>query len=184
MWVMQGICGLKMDKKQTFWVFGYGSLIWRPGFEFVSSQSAYLCGYHRSLCVYSHNYRGTPKNPGLVFGLVPGGCCEGRAFEVSPAIWPKVLDYLRERETDVYHELHNGVRLANGQMVNALIFVADDRHAQYAGRLEKQKQLDIVREANGNIGTNIDYVLNTLDHLNELGIDDAYLSGLGKDLTK
>ena len=181
---MQGICGLKMDEKQTFWVFGYGSLIWRPGFEFVSSQSAYLCGYHRSLCVYSHTYRGTPKNPGLVFGLVPGGCCEGRAFEVSAGIWPKVRAYLRERETNVYHELQNGVRLADGHMVNALIFVADNSHAQYAGRLDMQKQLDVVRNAKGQIGSNRDYVVNTVTHLDELGIEDSYLAKLGKSLAE
>lgn len=173
-----------MVMEQTYWVFGYGSLIWRPGFEYVSSQSAYLCGYHRSLCVYSHNYRGTPKNPGLVFGLVPGGCCEGCAFEVSANIWPNVLEYLRLRETDVYHELQNGVRLADGQMVKALIFVADDTHAQYAGRLDMGAQLDMVRSASGNTGTNRDYVVNTLEHLNDLGIEDSYLSRLGKDLSK
>ena len=173
-----------MDSNQTFWVFGYGSLIWRPGFDFVSSQSAYLCGYHRSLCVYSHTYRGTPEKPGLVFGLVPGGCCEGRAFEVAPDKWPLVLAYLRERETDVYHELQNGVRLADGKMVKALIFVADDRHSQYAGDLARQKQLDIIRHARGAIGTNKDYVLNTLEHLGELGIKDSYLSDLGKNLLK
>lgn len=173
-----------MDQRQRFWVFGYGSLIWRPGFEFISSQSAYLCGYHRSLCVYSHNYRGTPEDPGLVFGLVPGGCCEGRAFEVEEKVWPEVLAYLRERETDVYHELKNGVRLADGLMVNALIFVADDRHAQYAGRLDIQSQLKMVGSAMGRIGSNREYVINTLEHLAELGIEDPYLTQLGKDLSK
>lgn len=173
-----------MEFEQTHWVFGYGSLIWRPGFEYVSSQSAYLCGYHRSLCVYSHNYRGTPKNPGLVFGLVPGGCCEGRALEVSGQNWPEVLEYLRVRETGVYHELQNGVRLADGKTVKALIFVADETHAQFAGRLDIDHQLDVVRVASGNTGTNKDYVINTLEHLKDLGIEDSYLSRLGKDLTK
>ncbi|MCF6302941.1 MAG: gamma-glutamylcyclotransferase [Devosiaceae bacterium] len=171
-----------MVQTPPFWVFGYGSLIWRPGFEFVSSQSAYLCGYHRSLCVLSHNYRGTPSKPGLVFGLVPGGCCEGRAFEVSEAAWPEVLTYLHQRESDVYHALHNGVRLADGNIVNALIFVADQTHKQYAGRLDLKDQLNLVRTASGNTGSNRDYVVNTVEHLLELGIEDSYLARLAKYL--
>ncbi len=171
-----------MVQTSTFWVFGYGSLIWRPGFEYVSSQSAYLCGYHRSLCIYSHNYRGTPEQPGLVFGLVPGGCCEGRAFQVDEEVWPDVLAYLHDRETDVYHALHNGVRLEDGNMVNALIFVANEDHEHFAGRLDVEAQLKLVRAASGCIGSNRDYVVNTVEHLRKLGIDDSYLSRLEKDL--
>lgn len=173
-----------MVQSPTFWVFGYGSLIWRPGFEYVSSQSAYLCGYHRSLCVYSHTYRGTPSNPGLVFGLVPGGCCEGRAFEIENELWPDVRTYLDKRETDVYHAVQNGVRLADGNVVNALIFVADENHKQYAGRLGMEAQLDLVRAASGNTGSNRDYVVNTVEHLRGLGIEDPYLGRLEKDLTE
>ncbi len=171
-----------MVQTSIFWVFGYGSLIWRPGFKYVSSQSAYLCGYHRSLCVYSHNYRGTPAKPGLVFGLVPGGCCQGRAFQIAGETWPDVLAYLHKRETDVYHAVHNGVRLADGSMVNALIFVADENHEQYAGRLDLEAQLKLVGTASGKTGSNRDYVVNTVEHLRELGIDDSYLSRLEKDL--
>jgi cation transport protein ChaC len=172
----------KMVASQTFWVFGYGSLIWRPGFSFVSAQSAYLCGFHRSLCIYSHKYRGTPENPGLVFGLLPGGCCEGRAFEVSGADWPGVLAYLRERETDVYHEVESELELGDGQKVNALTFVADEGHSQFAGQLELDVQMTFIRDAKGETGTNRDYVVNTLTHLGDLGISDTYLSILGEKL--
>ena len=172
-----------MVEASTFWVFGYGSLIWRPGFSFVSAQGAYLCGYHRSLCVYSHRYRGTPEKPGLVFGLVPGGCCEGRAFEISQEHWQKVLQYLREREGDVYHEEYHNLKLADGRLVQALSFIADDSHEQYAGRLNMQVQLELVRDAKGETGTNRDYILNTLDHLSELGIVDKYLDSLGEKLS-
>lgn len=172
-----------MVKASTFWVFGYGSLIWRPGFSFVSAQGAFLCGYHRSLCVYSHRYRGTPREPGLVFGLVPGGRCEGRAFEISNEHWPEVLEYLRTREGDVYHEEYHNLQLTDGRHVRALSFIADDSHEQYAGRLDMEAQLSLVRDAKGETGTNRDYVINTLEHLSDLGITDKYLESLGYKLT-
>ena len=171
-----------MVASQTFWVFGYGSLIWRPDFTFISAQSAYLCGYHRSLCVYSHKYRGTSEKPGLVFGLLPGGCCEGRAFEVKGDDWPEVLAYLRKRETDVYHELNSELVLSDGKKVCALTFVADEGHVQFAGQLEIDAQMTIIRDAKGEMGTNRDYVVNTLTHLADLGIVDDYLSILGEKL--
>ena len=173
-----------MADAATCWVFGYGSLIWRPGFPFLSSQGAYLCGYHRDLCIYSHTYRGNPKDPGLVFGLVPGGCCEGCAFEVSASQWPQVLDYLQARESDVYHQVYNGVRIADGRMVKALVFVANDAHCQFAGKLSIDEQIRIVRHARGQTGSNRDYVLNTISHLEGLGIRDAYLSELGQRLAQ
>ncbi len=171
-----------MVETSPSWVFGYGSLIWRPGFEFFSAQGAYLCGYHRSLCIYSHKYRGTPSKPGLVFGLVPGGCCEGRAFEVAPERWEEVHAYLQEREGPVYHEVSASVRLADGRSVSALTFVADERHEQYAGRLDWEAQLRLVRQARGETGSNRDYVLNTVRHLAELGIADRYLTCLQEKL--
>src|SRR5690606_13758576 len=82
------------------WVFGYGSLIWNPGFPHVASERATLRGAHRRLCIYSHRHRGTPEQPGLVFGLVRGGSCRGVAFAVEPGRWDEVRDYLMGREMD------------------------------------------------------------------------------------
>ena len=89
-----------------FWVFGYGSLMWRPGFDFVDSALAWVHGYHRSLCIFSHVHRGTPQRPGLVLGLDRGGSCQGVAFASRAATAPKTISYLRERElvTSVYLE--------------------------------------------------------------------------------
>jgi cation transport protein ChaC len=165
-------------------VFGYGSLMWRPGFAFVSSQRATLSGLHRRLCIYSHRHRGTPQQPGLVFGLVRGGSCRGVAFEVEAALWAATHAYLVEREMDagIYLEARRPVVLADGRQVRALAFVVDERHVQYAGRLEIAEQLRLVRAGRGESGPNPDYVLETARHLDALGIRDRHLSDLVRAL--
>ncbi|WP_196260655.1 gamma-glutamylcyclotransferase [Pelagibacterium limicola] len=162
------------------WIFGYGSLIWSPGFAYVRAERALLRGAHRRLCILSHRHRGTPERPGLVFGLEKGGACVGRAFRVAPENWPEVREYLREREqvTGVYREAIRTVALAGGGSVTALVFLADPRHPQYAGRLSLEDQLAYVRGARGASGPNEDYVLNTAEHLAELGIVDRQVLAL------
>jgi cation transport protein ChaC len=162
------------------WVFGYGSLIWRPGFSFVRQEPALLRGLHRELCVYSHRHRGTPARPGLVFGLMRGGSCRGMAFAVDPGRWDEVHAYLSEREMDrgVYLEAQRKLVLAGGETVPALCFVADPRHVQYAGRLALGEQLRLVRGGVGESGRNPDYVLETARHLRALGISDRHLDEL------
>jgi cation transport protein ChaC len=169
-----------MQEKSSHWVFGYGSLIWRPGFEFVHSERALLKGAHRSLCIYSDHYRGTPEVPGLVFGLARGGACGGMAFGVEDALWPETLAYLRERELigGVYREAIRPVRLMSGAVVGALAYLVDEANKQYAGRLDVAEQALVVRRGHGVSGANTDYVLNTADHLRQLGIRDRYLERL------
>jgi cation transport protein ChaC len=164
----------------SHWVFGYGSLIWRPGFDFVSSQPATLTGMHRRLCIYSHRHRGTRERPGLVFGLVRGGSCRGVAFEVDTAKWDAVHAYLNEREMDsgIYLEATRILSLADGRRVAALAYVVDETHAQYAGRLEIAEQLRLVRAGVGEAGANPEYVLETARHLQALGIRDRNLAEL------
>jgi glutathione-specific gamma-glutamylcyclotransferase len=166
------------------WVFGYGSLIWRPGFVFAEQERALLRGAHRSLCIYSHTYRGTPEVPGLVFGLARGGSCGGMAFGVDEAAWPETLEYLREREQvgGVYREAMRPVRLQSGRMVEALAFLVDEGHDQYAGRLTIEEQAELVRRGYGDSGANLDYVLNTVEHLKRMGIRDRALELLALEL--
>jgi glutathione-specific gamma-glutamylcyclotransferase len=164
----------------THWVFGYGSLIWNPGFPYVSAQQGLLRGAHRSLSIVSHYHRGTVENPGLVFGLVRGGSCRGMVFEVADSHWPGVRAYLQEREqvTAVYRDVMRPVRLADGRKVLALAFLVDEQHDQFAGALTLEQQLAMVRAGVGLSGRNIDYVLNTARHLQELGIRDRPLMAL------
>ncbi len=166
------------------WVFGYGSLMWRPGFDFVERQGALVHGWRRSLCVYSHVYRGTPERPGLVLGLDRGGACRGVAFRVAAALRTPTIEYLRAREqvTAVYLERTVLAHLPNGATVEALTYVADRDHAQYAGRLERERLLALVAHGVGVSGPNIDYVLNTEAHLRENGVTDPTLEWLAGQL--
>ena len=166
------------------WVFGYGSLIWRPGFPFLERRPARLIGAHRSLCVYSWVHRGTPDHPGLVLGLDRGGTCRGLAFRVAAADREEVTAYLRAREqvTSVYLERTREVRFADGSAGQALTYLVDRRHGQYAGKLDEDAQFGIVAEACGRSGPNRDYVINTASHLAELGMPDPLLNRLAARL--
>jgi cation transport protein ChaC len=165
-----------------FWVFGYGSLIWRPGFAHMETERARLFGYRRSLCVHSHVHRGTPQRPGLVLGLDRGGSCIGLAFRVPEELRDEVMTYLRERElvTNVYLERTLPVRLDSGGVVQAVCYIVDRTHAQYAGSLEEAEAAAIVRGAVGQSGRNEDYVLSTVEHLAALGIRDHWMEGVAR----
>lgn len=163
-----------------FWVFGYGSLMWKPGFAHVETARARLYGYRRALCIHSHIHRGTPEHPGLVLGLDRGGSCLGLAFRVPGDLTDEVLAYLRARElvTKVYLERRLPLRLGDGRLVEAVVYVADRRHEQYAGALPAAKAAEIVAGASGQSGPNVDYVISTVDHLRKMGIRDHWLESV------
>ncbi|MEM8539700.1 MAG: gamma-glutamylcyclotransferase [Pseudomonadota bacterium] len=166
------------------WVFGYASLMWRPGFDYVEKQRARLAGYHRSLCIYSWEHRGTQERPGLVMGLDLGGACVGLAFKIAEQNQDQVMAYLREREliTNVYLERTGTLKLNDGRSIKAVIYVADRHHQQYAGRLDPYEAADHVCGAVGKMGPNEDYVLNTADHVKELSIRDTWLDAVATEI--
>jgi cation transport protein ChaC len=163
-------------------VFGYGSLMWRPGFGFEERVPARLVGEHRALCVYSFVHRGTPEKPGLVLGLDRGGACRGIAFRVAEENRATVVAYLREREqvTSVYREVMRSVWLENDarQRVSALAYVVDRGHVQYAGRLSLAEQHRHVLQGHGQSGLNRDYVTATVKAIEAEGFRDAQLHQL------
>ena len=171
------------DETQNLWVFGYGSLMWRPGFAAEEQILATLHGYHRALCVLSHVHRGTPEAPGLVLALdaAPGGGCDGVALRVAPGAEAETLIALREREliSSAYLERWIGVRLADGAAAEALAFVIDRAHAQYCGNLDLETQARVIAGACGGRGPNCEYLWQTARHLAELGIPDPDLEWLG-----
>ena len=180
---------------EDFWIFAYGSLMWNPGFPFRESHPALLRGYHRSFCVRSDHYRGTPEKPGLVLGLDRGGACRGRAYRIAAAHRRSVCDYLHEREmiTGIYDPRWLKVWLlpASGspmevpgrggskakRTVTAAAYVADRCHGQYC-RLTPDEIAARILEGVGSAGTNVAYLENTVRHLDDLGIAEGPLHDL------
>lgn len=174
--------GPLLDPDGSLYVFGYGSLIWKPGFAFESAHPALLRGFHRRFCIRSERYRGTPEVPGLVLGLDRGGACRGVAFRVSADRAAEVLAYLEEREMsgDVYHRRLLPIRLLDaggegGATRRAVSFVADRRSGAYCGALPPDAAAAAIARGHGVMGPNRDYLLNTVAHLRELGVRDAGL---------
>ncbi len=171
---------------EDLWVFAYGSLMWRPGFDFLERRPARLIGAHRGLCVYSFVHRGTPEKPGLVLGLDRGGNCRGIAYRVAAARRAATVQYLREREqaTMVYREAMRSVWLDDDptRRVSALCYMVDRGHAQYAGRLTLDQQLHYVRQGHGRSGVNRDYVLDTVAEIERQGYRDEGLHLLAERL--
>jgi glutathione-specific gamma-glutamylcyclotransferase len=168
------------------WVFAYGSLMWQPGFDFAERVPARVIGAHRALCVLSYIHRGTPERPGLVLGLDRGGTCRGIAYRVLESQRAATIAYLREREqvTKVYRECMRSVWLLGeaGRQVEALCYVVDRGHPQYAGRMSLEEQLHHVRQGHGRAGPNRDYVVSTVKELEALGFRDAGLHLLAERL--
>ncbi|MDP3632764.1 gamma-glutamylcyclotransferase [Phenylobacterium sp.] len=162
------------------WVFGYGSLMWRPGFAYVERQSATLHGRRRAFCIYSVHHRGTYERPGLVLGLAPGGAVRGAAYRVAEDDWDEVYAYLREREqpTETYVESSAHVRLADGRRVETLVFLSDTRHPQWAGALSLERQAELIAGATGLSGKNVDYLRDLVEHLRAEGVHDVIMARL------
>jgi cation transport protein ChaC len=165
------------------WVFAYGSLIWRPGFDHAGQHRGFLRGYHRRFCLWSHRYRGTPERPGLVLGLDRGGACHGVVFRVPGPHAAAVLRYLDDRELpdgaeQVYHRRLVPVRLldAPGRVVPAIAYVANRACRLYAPALPAERAAQVIAEGVGQMGANRDYLLNTLEHLAGIGVRDAGLA--------
>jgi cation transport protein ChaC len=162
------------------WVFGYGSLMWRPGFPFAERVPATLPGRRRAFCIYSVHHRGTYERPGLVLGLAPGGSTRGAAYRIAPADWPQVHAYLLEREqpTETYIEAHRSVRLADGRRAEALVFLSDVHHPQWAGALSLERQAELIASARGLSGRNVDYLRDLVEHLEAEGVRDRSMEAL------
>ena len=169
--------------KTDLWIFGYASLIWRPEFAFVEQRFATACGYHRALKMWSTHNRGTPEQPGLVFGLLPGGSCKGMVFRVPRAEVANALPRLWEREMPnaVYdpkwlrcQTLHNGRKTS----ITALAFTLSKSSPDHTGELSLETYKKIFAEACGRYGTTRDYAQLTYDGLSKVGIRDRALGKL------
>lgn len=163
------------------WVFGYGSLLWNPGFEAVDHATAVLADYHRSFCMLSIHHRGSEDAPGLVLALdhSPGAQCTGVALQAAEHEADTVLAYLRDRElvSAAYVERHVPLRLADGREVEALAYVIDPDHRQYVD-FPLETQARMIARAVGGRGPNTEYLFNTHAHLRDMGIRDPDMDWL------
>ena len=168
---------VKLQPGAELRVFGYGSLMWRPDFPYIDIVPAALHGYHRAFCIHSTHYRGTRERPGLVLGLDRGGMCHGRMFRVKPEHAEETANALHARElvTGVYEPRWLKLRLENGRHATALGYVADRKHPQYAGKLDVAEIARRIRGSIGLSGSNVDYLRNTVLHLEEMGIHEGTL---------
>jgi len=168
-------------QEADLWVFGYGSLMWNPGFPHAERRAARLAGHHRAFCIYSTHHRGNDAKPGLVLGLDRGGTCLGVAFRIAPEDRRHVLLYLRKREqvSGVYREA--GVRLelignseytAETETVAGTAYVVEPRHPSYTGQMSVFEQARLIRAAQGLSGPNVEYLVNTWRQLCSAGIRD------------
>lgn len=166
----------------TMWVFGYGSLLWNPGFPVADRVVARLKGYQRSFCMRSIHHRGSEEEPGLVLALdaVGGASCEGIAMAVADGEEAATLEYLRAREliSSAYYEDTVSLQLVDGRVVDAVAYIIDPDHDQYCGDLPLEEQAQIIAKAVGGRGPNTEYLFNTADHLNQIGLQDADLDWL------
>ncbi|WP_298933925.1 gamma-glutamylcyclotransferase [uncultured Ruegeria sp.] len=172
----------------TMWVFGYGSLLWNPGFPVARSERATLHGYARSFCMSSIHHRGTEENPGLVLALdeQAEAQCKGLALAVESGHEDRTLQELREREliSSAYVERMLDVHLDNGEAVNAVTYVIDGDHVQYCGGMPLEDQAQIIAHAVGGRGPNTEYLYNTAEHLTEIGLHDPDLEWLSQRVRK
>lgn len=164
----------------TMWVFGYGSLLWNPGFEPAEAVTASLSGYHRSFCMLSIHHRGTVEEPGLVLALDEAeNTCVGVAFRVAETDEVRVLAELREREliSSAYEEAHVPLSLQDGRDVQALAYVINRTHEQYC-QFDLERQAQMIARSVGGRGPNPEYLFNTADHLVQMGIEDPDMTWL------
>jgi cation transport protein ChaC len=168
---------------QDIWIYGYGSLIWRPEFDYLERRLATLRGYHRALCLWSRVNRGTPESPGLVFGLDRGGSCRGVVYRLDSSLVPKFFPLLWAREMSTGAYLPRWLSCSTDEgTVQALVFVMNRAGPAYIPTLPEAEILAIVRRASGRYGPCIDYVLQTADALREAGIHDRRLAGVARQL--
>jgi len=164
------------------WVFGYGSLLWNPGFAVAEQQVARLTDFQRSFCMRSIHHRGTPEKQGLVLALdqKPGAFCDGLALKVAAEHTEATIAYLRERElvSSAYLEEWVDLDLTDGRRVSAVAYVVDRSHEQYCGGIDLEEQAQVIAHAVGGRGPNTEYLFATADHLNEIGLSDGDMNWL------
>jgi len=165
------------------WIFAYGSLMWSPLMQFAERRRARVHGWHRGVYLWSMINRGTPETPGLVLGLDRGGTCEGIACRLDPATAVEDIELLWRREMIAGTYVPRWMRAhTNDGPVRAVAFVVDRGKPTYAGRLDDDTIVDVALRAGGHYGRCRDYLVETAQSLEQVGMADARLSRLASRL--
>jgi cation transport protein ChaC len=168
---------------EDVWVYAYGSLIWRPDFDFLERRLATLHGHHRALCLWSRVNRGTPECPGLVFALDRGGSCKGMAYRLPGSSVPELFPKLWEREMSTGAYSPRWLRCTTEQgSVRALVFTINRENPGYIPTLPEPELLAIIRRATGINGPCTEYVIQTAHALRAAGIRDERLEKIARRL--
>jgi cation transport protein ChaC len=164
---------------EDLWIFAYGSLIWKPDFDYAERRPAKVHGWHRALKMWSRINRGTPERPGLVFGMLSGGCCQGMVFRIPKHEGREVLTRLWSREmiTAVYDPKWLVCQTSHGP-VKALAFTLSRKSPSHTGVLSEDEYRRIFEGATGIYGTTLDYAARTLEELRRHNIRDRALERL------
>lgn len=172
---------------EEVWVFGYGSLIWNPAFNFIEKRAAFAHGFHRSFCVETKTGRGSPEKPGLALALDIGGSCKGLAFQIADSEVEEelLLVWRREMVSGVYKARWIDIRFdgANGKRARAVTFVANRCNDRYVSGLSDIEIASKIADARGAFGTCREYLENTIRQLNELGFRDSGLERIRRCIT-
>ena len=164
------------------WLFGYGSLIWNPVFEFEEAAPATLTGWHRDFCLRLTAGRGTACYPGRMLGLTAGGETTGLAFRLSDNELEDELTLVWKREmiTGCYLPTWCPLHLDDGRQINALVFIMDSKHPLYAADSRADTIAPLIATASGPLGSNAQYLFSLEDALKERGMYDEGVTELAK----
>lgn len=174
----------------NIWIFGYGSLIWNPGFPYEEKEMATIYGYKREYCILTNRHRGNNAQKGIVLGLKENehSLCQGKAFRIKNDSKNDVFDYLEHRENGEENNVYQNKKISiwldeSKQWEKAHVFIANKKHPAFTDSLTIENKIEIILKAKGHSGTNLDYFLNTFSSLSQLNIEDKYLKELYEKLT-
>jgi len=180
---VRAILDARPDHGDGLWLFSYGSLIWNPTFHYRTRRVARIAGWHRAFCLAARGGRGSPDNPAMLLGLMPGGACTGAAFCIEEAMVEAELDVLWRREmvTAAYIPHWVAVEDNEGNPFGAAIaFTINPDAPSYAGDLPEAELVRRIATARGPMGTAAEYLFNTRDGLHSLGIADPFIDGMAR----
>ena len=171
----------QMPNTGELWIFAYGSLIWNPTLNFVEQSKATLQGWHRAFCFKIAAGRATIEKPGLMLGLVEGGHCSGVAYRIKSENIESEVEYFCKREiaTDIYTPQFIKTESEHGA-INSLALTVDTKNKRYCNLSDLDQVAKMIAQAEGQFGTNRDYLFQTVEHLQQLGFRDDYLDTLSE----